>query len=167
MDAALKRNVLRLRNSTRPSGRAYRAAGTVAVPRVGKLKGRAYIGVPGDPEDFHTVSFADVQEISAYLTRNVHVRVGSELRRYLRGAPMGEPGSCAQANGVSLDGEQTYFETRKKNHGDAERIATLGFVDDIHFRFGYDRRGRTWTKASAEKMLREVHDIYPPPLALE
>ena len=49
---------------------------------------------------------------------------------------MGEPGSCAQANGVCLHAEQTYHVERERAFGDSARIASSGFVDDLHTRFG-------------------------------
>ena len=80
---------------------------------------------------------------------------------------MGEPGSCAQANGVALDAEQEFKAQRERDHSDSGRICTLGFVDDMHFRFAYDVRGRAWSKASAERMAVMAETTYPAPLTLE
>ena len=83
------------------------------------------------------------------------------------GTPMGEPASCGQANGVCLDAEQTFVEQRAVNVGDDARVCTVGFMDDINFRFMYDLEGRVWTKTTAEQMLRECESLYPLPLSLE
>ena len=72
----------------------------------------------------------------AYINRQTYVKVGSEIRHACMGAPMGEPGSCAQANGVCLHAEQTYHVERERAFGDSARIASSGFVDDLHTRFG-------------------------------
>jgi hypothetical protein len=93
---------------------------------------------------------------------------------------MGEPASefcvprqiclgtqCAQANSVCLDAEQTYMTNRERVRGDSARIASVGFVDDMHFRFAYDRQDLLWTRQEAEDMLVESRTIYPAPLVLE
>ena len=168
MKAAMDRNETRLRRSNKPhGGRPYRCATGMAVPKTGKLKGRSSVGPVYNHEEERAVSFNTVKDVSNHCNENVYVRVGSELRKYVRGAPMGEPGSCASANGVCLDAEQTWVEQREQNHKDSARVCTIGFVDDIQFRFAYDVQGRVWPKAEAVEMCKQVHGVYPPPLALE
>ena len=168
MAAAMDHNEARLRNSTKPhGGRPYRCATGMAVPKVGKLKGRSSVGPAYDPDEARFVTFQQVKDVSNFCNRNVYVRVGSELRKYTRGAPMGEPGSCASANGVCLSAEQAFRDRREQECGDSARISTIGFVDDIQFRFAYDVQGRVWPRAEAEQMCAQVHDVYPPPLSLE
>ena len=79
---------------------------------------------------------------------------------------MGEPG-CAQANSVCLDAEQRFHVARESAYGDSARIATLGFVDDMLFRYAYDRAGRVWTRAEAVEMLEQSRTMFPAPLSLE
>ena len=139
----------------------------MAVPKIGKLKGRSRVGPVYDKDEGRFVTFQKVKDVSNFCNTNVHVMVGSELRKYTRGAPMGEPSSCASANGVCLDAEQTYRSKREEQYGDSARISTIGFVDDIQFRFAYDVKGRVWPKAEAVEMCSQVHEVYPPPLSLE
>ena len=80
---------------------------------------------------------------------------------------MGEPGSCASANGVCVHAEQTWLTAREKQFKDSARVCTIGFVDDIHFRFAYDVKGRVWPKSEAVEMCKQIHSVYPAPLALE
>ena len=120
-----------------------------------------------DKDEARAVSFQMVKDICNHCNKNVHVRVGSELRKYFRGAPMGEPGSCASANGVCLDAEETWLAQREQQYSDSARICTIGFVDDIQFRFAYDVQGRVWPKAEAVEMCQQIHSVYPPPLSLE
>ena len=166
MDAALGRNIVRVRGSRRPNGMPQRVASSVCVPKMGRLRDRGRVGPTYDNEEFRQVSFGQIRDVAAWLNTHVYVRVGSELRQYTRGAPMGEPGSCSQANGVTLDAEQTYLEKNVKECDEA-RVATLGFVDDMHFRFFYDVRGRVWPRADAVRMCEEMRTLYPPPLSLE
>ena len=168
MAAAMDANERRLRNSTKPhGGRPYRCATGMAVPKVGKLKGRSSVGPVYNAEEERAVSFQMVKDVSNYCNNNVFVRVGSELRKYVRGAPMGEPGSCSSANGVCIHGEQTWLAQRELQYGDSARVDTIGFVDDIQFRFAYDVQGRVWPKSEALEMCKQVHNVYPPPLSLE
>ena len=139
----------------------------MCTPRVGKLAGRGRVGPVYDAGEFRAVSFEDIQAVCSYANAHVYVRVGSELRHYSRGAPMGEPSSCAQANGVALHAEQEFKTRRERDHKDGARIATLGFVDDMHYRFAYDKQDRVWCKAEALQMAREAENTYPAPLALE
>ena len=85
----------------------------------------------------------------------------------LLGAPMGEPASCAQALSVCLHAEQSFHTTRETAEGDSARDASLGFVDDMQFRYGYELSDRVWTRASARELLEQSRAIYPPPLELE
>ena len=167
MAAAWKANVGRVRQSERHDGRPLRAARSVCTPKLGPLRGHGRVGPVYDSETCRAVSFDDIGAVCAYVNAHVYVRVGSELRHYTRGAPMGEPGSCAQANGVALDAEQEFKAQRERDHSDSGRICTLGFVDDMHFRFAYDVRGRAWSKASAERMAEMAETTYPAPLTLE
>ena len=167
MAAALEGNIKRVRASTRANGRPMRTASTVCTPKMGRLRGRGRVGPVYDSEEYRPVSFDDIRAVCSWVNEHVYVRVGSELRHYLRGAPMGEPGSCAQANGVALHAEQSYLAQREKEHGDGARVATLGFVDDMQFRFAYDRRGHVWSQASAVRMAAEADAVYPAPLSLE
>ena len=114
MDAALGRNIVRVRGSRRPNGMPQRVASSVCVPKIGRLRDRGRVGPTYDDEEFRQVSFGQIRDVAAWLNTHVYVRVGSELRQYTRGAPMGEPGSCSQANGVTLDAEQTYLEKNVK-----------------------------------------------------
>ena len=168
MAEAMEQNEKRLRSSTRPNGgRPYRCATGMAVPKTGKLKGRSSVGPVYDHDEARAVSFGQVKDVCNYCNKNVFVRVGSELRKYLRGAPMGEPGSCASANGVCVHAEQTWLTAREKQFKDSARVCTIGFVDDIHFRFAYDVKGRVWPKSEAVEMCKQIHSVYPAPLALE
>ena len=161
-------NIERVRRSSRLSdGRPLRTARSVNTPKTGKLTGRGCIGPVYDPDEFRAVSFNDIRDVCSYVNEHVYVRVGSELRHYLRGAPMGEPGSCAQANGVALHAEQQFVAERQKCPGDGARVATLGFVDDMHFRFAFDRKGKVWTRASAVQLAEAAETMYPAPLELE
>ena len=144
-----------------------RTANTVCTPKQGPLRGRGRIGPVYDSEDYRPVSFDDIRDVCSWVNSHVYVRVGSELRHYLRGAPMGEPGSCAQANGVALHAEQSFLDQRERKCGDGARVATLGFVDDMQFRFAYDKRGLVWSQESAEQMAAEADAVYPAPLELE
>ena len=167
MAEAWAANRVRVRQSVRDDGRPMRTARSVCTPKVGPLRGHGRIGPVYDKETFRAVSFDDVSAVCDWVNAHVYVRVGSELRHYTRGAPMGEPGSCAQANGVAMHAEQMFLARRERDHGDGVRICTLGFVDDMHFRFAYDVRGRIWSRESAEEMAAEAVGLYPPPLSLE
>ena len=168
MGEALEANIVRVKQCARTKdGRPLRTARSVCVPKIGKLAGRGRIGPVYDASEFRAVSFDDIRAVCNHVNTHVYVRVGSELRHYLRGAPMGEPGSCAQANGVGLHAEQQFLAERQRCQGDGARVATLGFVDDMHFRFAFDRRGKVWSKASAVQMAVEAEGLYPAPLELE
>ena len=167
MKAAWEGCVKRVRRSVRDDGRPLRTACSVNVPKLGPLRGHGRVGPVYDSETARAVSFTDIGNVCAHVNAHVYVRVGSELRHYTRGAPMGEPSSCAQANAVAMHAEQTNLDERERDHGDGCRIRTLGFVDDMHFRFAYDTRNRAWTKASAEEMVKAAETLYPSPLTLE
>ena len=68
---------------------------------------------------------------------------------------------------MCLHAEQTYHVERERVFGDSARIASSGFVDDLHTRFAYDPLGRVWPRVEAEAMTTEMSVLYPPPLALE
>ena len=167
MKAAWEACVVRVRRSVRGDGRPLRAACSVCVPKTGPLRGHGRVGPVYDKEMFRAVSFADIGDVCAHVNAHVYVRVGAELRHYTRGAPMGEPSSCAQANAVAMNAEQNYLTQRERDHEDGSRVRTLGFVDDMHFRFAYDTQGRIWTKESAQEMSRTAETLYPAPLTLE
>ena len=167
MAAALEGNFKRVRNSARADGRPLRTARSVCVPKTGKLAGRGRVGPVYDAGEFRAVSFDDIRDVCSHVNTHVYVRVGCELRHYRRGAPMGEPGSCAQANGVALHAEQQFVAQRDGCQGDGARVATLGFVDDMHFRFAFDRRGKLWSKESALELAAAAETLYPAPLELE
>ena len=80
------------------------------------------------------------------------------------GTPMGEPGSCAKANGVCLDDELNADAEREKRYGDSERNLSLAFVDDKHIRVAYDNV--LWSRESAQEYL-EVLRNYSAPLVME
>ena len=102
-----------------------------------------------------------------YITLNTYVRIGPELRHMLVGTPMGEPASCAQANAVCQDAEQIAHIQRESACGDSERIANLGFVDDMLYKFAYDRADRGWTRQQANELLEAATSMFPAPLSLE
>jgi hypothetical protein len=85
----------------------------------------------------------------------------------LVGTPMGEPASCAQANAVCQDAEQIAHIQRESACGDSERIANLGFVDDMLYKFAYDRADRGWTRQQANELLEAATSMFPAPLSLE
>jgi hypothetical protein len=167
MDGAMARNMARLRASTHADGRPMRVAQAITVPKMGKLSCGARVGPAYDDETMVSITLDTIQQVCAFVIRNTYVRVGDELRKMLMGTPMGEPGSCAQANGVCLDAEQSFVESRELTVGDSERVCTVGFMDDLHFRLMYDLKGILWTKESAEAMMRECESLYPAPLSLE
>ena len=68
---------------------------------------------------------------------------------------------------MCLDAEQRFHVQRELVGGDSARIASLGFVDDLFYRYGHDPKGRVWPRAEAVKMLRESRSMYPAPLTLE
>ena len=103
----------------------------------------------------------------AFINANTYVRVGTEMRHMQRGAPMGEPASCAQANAVCMHAEQQFHRARERECGDSARIASLAFVDDLQPRVGYDMDDRVWTRRDAEALLDDIRGMYPPPLSLE
>ena len=85
MAEAMEQNEKRLRSSTRPNGgRPYRCATGMAVPKTGKLKGRSSVGPVYDHDEARAVSFGQVKDVCNYCNKNVFVRVGSELRKYLQ-----------------------------------------------------------------------------------
>ena len=103
----------------------------------------------------------------AFINENTYVRVGNEMRHMRRGAPMGEPASCAQANAVCMHAEQRFHRARERECGDSARIASLAFVDDLQPRVGYDMDDCVWTRQEAEALLDDIRGMYPPPLSLE
>jgi hypothetical protein len=112
--------------------------------------------------------------VCEYITLNTYVRIGPELRHMLVGTPMGEPGqclctlaTCAQANAVCQDAEQIAHIQRESACGDSERIANLGFVDDMLYKFAYDRADRGWTRQQANELLEAATSMFPAPLSLE
>ena len=102
-----------------------------------------------------------------YITLNTYVRIGPELRHMLVGTPMGEPASCAQANAVCQDAEQIAHIQRESACGDSECIANLGFVDDMLYKFAFDRADRGWTRQQANELLEAATSMFPAPLSLE
>lgn len=73
----------------------------------------------------------------------------------------------ADGGRVALHAEQKFVTQRDECQGDGARVATLGFVDDMHFRFAFDRCGKLWTKTSAMELAVAAECIYPAPLELE
>ena len=74
---------------------------------------------------------------------------------------------CAQALSVCVQAEQLFHTQRESEVGDSARIASLGFVDDLQFKYAYELSDRGWTRAAARAMLEQSRTLFPPPLTLE
>eukprot|EP01050_Picozoa_sp_SAG11_P019662 SAG11_NODE_3172_length_2635_cov_2.232650_3_plen_115_part_00 len=93
------------------------------------------------------------------------MKVGKQVRHYHIGTPMGEPGSCAKANGLCLDDELRVDAEREAAWGGgySERNCSLAFVDDKHVRVAYD--DIPWTQDSAEEYVTALKQ-YSDPLTM-
>ncbi len=68
---------------------------------------------------------------------------------------------------MCLHAEQLFHVAREREAGDSARIGSLGFVDDLQYKYGYDLQDRAWTKQEALDLLESSRTMYPPPLELE
>ena len=166
MHDSLVKNIERVKNSTAPTRRyPMRSLDRVTVGRKKQdgLKSCA-LGPAYNLEEQVEIRFEDMIEICDYSNDRSFLRVGKEIRRYVMGTPMGEPGSCAKANGVCLDDELNADAEREIRYGDSERNLSLAFVDDKHIRVAYD--DILWSRESAQEYL-EVLRNYSAPLVME
>ena len=116
------------------------------------------------------VTFNDIRQVNAFANENSYMYVGKQLRKYRVGIPMGDPLSCAKANGTCLHAEMKCDTTREERVGDAERNLTLCFMDDLFIKVVYEVDGSReggWTEASAEEYKEELKKCYPERLVLE
>ena len=176
---AVRANVERAREvQTADTNTAKRASarlrGSVTCPK-GKCKltdcwfGKAY-GL-SDSTNVE-IKFDDIIQVNVYAfaNENSYMFVGTQLRKYRVGIPMGDPLSCAKANGTCLHAEMTCDNNREKRVGDSERNLTLCFMDDLFIKVAYDAEehdGEQWTEASAEDFKEELKKCYPKRLVLE
>ena len=166
MDSAAKRNFERFALCTGMSDRRYpmRVARSVIVPKYGRGIKRCRVGpVYNDDEDV-SIPLQQILDIGAWTSRRSIIKVGSEIRHYRLGTPMGHQESCAKAGGVCLDSEIRTDEARERSHDDSERNLTCAFVDDAHIRVAYsESRALGWTRESAREYARQLL-VYPKPL---
>ena len=167
-DESLVRNSERyLASDSVIGGRPLRARKYICMPRQGRRVQGARVGKAYDPE-FVTVSIQDILDICVYSNTRSIMYVGTELRQYFQGIPMGEQGSCAKANGVALDAELRCDAQREATHGDSERNLSLDYVDDAHNNVVYSETGAMgWTRDSALEYCADIRGCYPHPLFME
>ena len=167
IEDAFTRNAARYRASATTDTRyALRTPDAICVPRSGATMASCRAGRATD-EDHVTVLISDIADINAYSNSRSIMHVGTEMRRYFKGTPMGEQSSCAKANGVGLDAELTFDEQRQASHGDAARNMSLAYVDDAHVRIAYYEDGRAgWSEESARDYARGLMGCYPSPLRM-
>ena len=116
------------------------------------------------------INFDDIRQVNAFANENSYMFVGKQLRKYRVGIPMGDPLSCAKANGTCLHAEMQCDNRRAERVGDAERNMTLCFMDDLFIKVAYevDATGAdAWTEQSAEEFKEELKSCYPERLVLE
>lgn len=168
MDAAWVGVSRRLKDSV-PDGRRYpaRCVDRVSVSRTQAGCKACRLGPAYNPDEFVEVPFGVITELGAYTSRRSIMRVGSEVRHYKIGTPMGHQMSCAKANTVCLDAELTHDEERERIYGDSERNLSLSFVDDSHLKVAYHKGGEGgWTRESASEYADQIL-TYPAPLEME
>ena len=166
MHESLVSNIARVKNSTEPNRRfPQRNLDRVAVGRR-KQDGLSAcaLGPAYNLEEQVEIRFSDMIDICDYSNDRSIMRIGKQIRQYVMGTPMGEPGSCAKANGVCLDDELNADAEREKQFGDSERNVSLAFVDDKHIRVAYD--DILWSKESAQEYLEGLR-TYSAPLKME
>ena len=116
------------------------------------------------------IKFDDIVAVNDFANKNSFMYVGGQLRQYRLGIPMGDPLSCAKANGTCLDAEMRCDDRRAAVHGDAERNLTLCFMDDLFMKVAYDPEAEgagEWTEASADEYIEQIKACYPKRLVLE
>ena len=167
MDAAMRRNLTeRLPYAVEPArGRPYRAVRAISVPRHTSGVRGCRLGPSYDEDEFVTIPISTLLELGAYTSRRSIIQIGSELRHYRLGTPMGHQESCAKANGVALDAELRFAESRD----DSARDLSASFVDDMFVRVAYakDDPSHPWTRASALEYARGLTSCFPEPLRME
>ena len=130
-----------------------------------------------DDSDHVEITFEDIIDVNTFAEEHSYMFVGTQLRKYKLGVPMGDPLSCAAALSCTLAAEMSADSTRQTRCGDADRNLSLCFMDDLFFKVAYEsakacaeqtRQGRdAWTKASARQYIAELMSCYPKPLELE
>ena len=167
-DSSLRRNVDRYRASGSDiGGHNMRSREYICMPKRGAKIANCRPGQSYD-DDHVTVSLQDIVDVAEYSNSRSIMFVGTELRQYTQGIPMGEQGSCAKANGVALDAELRCDAEREETHGDSERNLSLQYVDDGYNKIVYSEEGcMGWTRESAVEYATQVRECYPHPLFME
>ena len=159
------RNMQRFCASPRPGSHNHglRMPNCVSVPRKQGRLSDCRVGKSYDP-DHATITVDDVMEVCKYTNDNTYVFVGTELRHYHLGTPMGAPGSCAKANGVGLDAE---IRMDQVTQHDPDRNLSISYVDDKHARVAWSTdTSLGWSLESAQAYCTELLQ-YPKPLVME
>jgi len=168
MDAAMERNLLHRLPRASEAGRRYplRVVDAITVPREGSGIRGCRLGASYDSEAFVTIPISDILEVGKFTSRRSIVQIGTELRHYSLGTPMGHQESCAKAGSVCLDAELRYDAARG---ADAARNLSSSYVDDMHVRVLYStaQTGHSWTRESAEEYARGLTTCFPEPLYME
>jgi hypothetical protein len=168
-DTCLIRNARRYRESTQDiGGHNLRCRERICMPRKNTKLQDCRPGSSYDEEEFVTITVQDIVDICVYSNSRSIMFVGTELRQYFQGIPMGEQGSCAKANGVALDAELQCDVDRARTHGDSERNLSLQYVDDAHNRVAWsDNPELGWSRESAVAYAASIRECYPAPLFME
>ena len=156
-----------LATDMRIGGHLLRTPREVSVPRRGAKMATCRQG-PAMSEDFVTITVDDILAVSTYAVQHSIVMVGTDVRHYHKGIPMGHQLSCALANGTAASAE-THNDVRMAEAGfDPDRNLSLQYVDDANIRVAYSPSGeRGWTRDSAVTMADMIQSCYPDPLVME
>ena len=115
------------------------------------------------------INFDDIVQVNEFANESSYMFVGKEIRKYRLGIPMGDPLSCAKANGTCLHAEMTCDKAREERRGDAQRNLTLCYMDDLFMKVAYEvgDGDEEWTEKEADEYLEELKQCYPARLVLE